>query len=252
MWQKKFITLLKNNFEDAKARNPQFSARSFGKKIGLSSGAFSDLLNGKRRISFKKAELILTTLEVPEADIARLRKLLEMPQGTRVLLAEDAYEIVVKWHYLALLALFDMEKKPRDLETVRKKLDLSSEEMNESLKILKKHGLLVEDESGQLKSTGIAWSTKDGFSPQTLRDSHRNSLPLMDRALDLIPSENRDFVSLTFPADPKLLAQARKEVRSFCNKMARLMAESQNVSEVFRLSVQLFPVDQWDRYSKKE
>ena len=48
-------SILIREFTEAQAKNPAFSQRAFAKRVGLSSGAMSSLLNGKRRISKKIA-----------------------------------------------------------------------------------------------------------------------------------------------------------------------------------------------------
>ncbi len=57
----KALVLLLKKFEESKRKNARWSQRAFALKIGLSSGALSEILKGKRPLSaqLKKRFLIV-------------------------------------------------------------------------------------------------------------------------------------------------------------------------------------------------
>src|SRR3989338_5766288 len=54
--------ILRERFVEFQAKNPAYSIRAFSKRAGLSPATLSLVLNGKRRISHKLADLIAQKL----------------------------------------------------------------------------------------------------------------------------------------------------------------------------------------------
>ena len=73
--------------------------------------------------------------------------------------------------------------------------------------------------------------------------SHYENLELARKALDNTPMLARDFSWLTLPADSRLLPEAKRMIRQFEDQLSEFLeAAGAEPDEVYRLSVQLFPL----------
>lgn len=64
--------LLAAKFDAMRARNPRFSLRSYARKLGISPGATTEILRGKRRISAKLAARFAERLQLEEQERVQL------------------------------------------------------------------------------------------------------------------------------------------------------------------------------------
>lgn len=249
MWHDEFQEALKKNLDQKKARNQAFSMRSFAQRLKLSPGALSEMLRGQRKVSVRKAVEILSLLPDGEpALLRRLEEILKMEQaGTeRILLPEEAHKVVSKWQYLALTMLFNCDNKLNDAGLIAQRLGLSFNEVSEALDLLMANGLVRKNEQGFFESTGAGWRTTDGIPSSVIRASHVDGLKLSEKAIQELPLAVRDFTYIVFPADQRKLEDSRKEVRRFIDRMTSLM-QGESTNSVYRLAVQLFPLDQWEK-----
>src|SRR5690348_4546236 len=66
------LVLLRQKLEEAKIRNSSWSQRAFAKKLGLSSGALSEIMTGKRPLSMKARKKIIDRLQLSPDERRRL------------------------------------------------------------------------------------------------------------------------------------------------------------------------------------
>ena len=85
-FQAKIQKELLQAFEAIKVRNPSFSIRAFANRLGIGSGALSQILNGRRKVSQKMAEQLLDRSLIPPD---RKKKILGSPASQRDSVALD-------------------------------------------------------------------------------------------------------------------------------------------------------------------
>ena len=75
----------------------------------------------------------------------------------------------------------------------------------------------------------------------SVRRSHEETLELAKESLHRDSIHERDFTHITLAIDPKNLSMAKELIRKFQDEFASLV-ETGNTTEVFRLSMQFFPL----------
>ena len=77
---------LNEAFSETQLKNPAFSLRAFARKLDLSPSALSEILKGKRRVSKKLAQRVVTNLCLAQSEAQSLLELFpEKPRRRRQL-----------------------------------------------------------------------------------------------------------------------------------------------------------------------
>lgn len=239
----KMIEFLKNKFEEAKRVNESFSVRTFAQRAGVSSGAMSEILAGKRPISRKLAERIAFALKLNPTEKSQFLSEQTSQDSLGIKKVRFVNQTQVQYitdpAYFNFLALMDTVNFKNDQQWIAKKLDISVEKVNLIVLRFKEFGFLIEA-NGQLKKTKDIFSTTDDIKSEHVITSHIETLKSARHSLSNDPMEIRDFTSFSFPADPKLLGKVKERIRAFQDEIAVLMSGSEN-TEVYKLAINLFP-----------
>jgi uncharacterized protein (TIGR02147 family) len=83
----------------------------------------------------------------------------------------------------------------------------------------------------------------------TLKKHHEQSLDLAKESLFRDDVKKRDFTTVTMAIDPKKLSMAKERIRKFEDELSDLL-ESGHRTEVYRLSMQLFPLSKVEDQEK--
>ena len=112
-----FQIVLQEKFEEMKAKNPMLSKRFFAKKIGISSGALTEILNGKRKVSKKLIQKISDQLLLSPIQQQSLKyylnptefdENLDLPieyQAVNLEQDQDYFQLISEWPHFAILNL---------------------------------------------------------------------------------------------------------------------------------------------------
>lgn len=252
MWQRDFQKALAEAFASSQDTNERFTLRSFAQKAQVSPGGMSEILSGKRNVSLRKAVQVLTNVGADPEKIESIKQMAkELNTNTRYLLPEEAHRLVARWYYFAILSVYDTSNPPQSLAELAQRLGLSLDVVQKATKDLVHFELLSESLPEIFVTTKKAWRTTDGVASRSIFESHQDGLEISKKALSALPVEKRDFISLTFCASLENLESARKEVRRFKDRLAKIMGKSSKMDSVFRLGVQLYPLDQWPEQDQK-
>lgn len=243
---KKMSDFLLNKFNELKKSNSRYSVRSFAVKAGVSSGAMSEVLNHKRKLSkqlaFKIAEnLKLNPTErfyfladfMPQADVR--------PKNVRYL-SHRQFSSISDSVYFTFLALMETVNFRNDPDWIAQKLRLTPDHVTHLIYRLKQLDILTE-ENGILIKTKELFSSSDDIKDEFVQKSHLDSLKSAAQSLLKDPVEARDFTSFSFPVDPQLLPQVKEKIRLFQDEIADMFRDKKNTA-VFKLAIQFFPQTQ--------
>jgi transcriptional regulator with XRE-family HTH domain len=230
-------TLLQEKFVEMKKRNQQISMRGFAKKIGISSGAITEILSGKRRVSHSMAEKIATSLMIPPID----RPWNYLSQQNYIDLDMKNFEVIKEWQHFAILSLIKTEGFKSDEKWIARRLGISTVEVSLAIKNLISVGLLQKTKSGHLVRQIQDFQTSNDVSSLAIQMSHLEGLKLAAKSLENDPIANRDFSSITFAINPKKLKEAKELIKKFQNQISEVL-ESKPQKEVYKLCIQLFPI----------
>lgn len=242
---------LREEFVKSKSRNSAYSLRAFARRLKISPPALSEILSGKRRVSKKMAERLLhqlcTAPDLSNELLARFNKNepedIKSPSNIKGFsqIDMDVYSLISDWKSYAVMTLSETKGFRSEAAWIAQRLQVNEKEVREIIARLLRLGLLKVSNEDQLVTTGAQLSSSDNVSNLSVRKSHFENLELGKKVLEEMPVEKRDFTALTLAFDPDKLPQAKKLIREFLNQFSTIM-ESTEKKEVYRFSLQLFPL----------
>lgn len=241
--------ILENRLLGAKSRSLQYSQRAMAKRLGLSSGALSEILKRKRKISPKLAERLAEKMQLSPAERRAVGLRVESKLESEFELSSDSFHLISDWWHFAILNLTQVEGFKSDPLWIAGRLGLPKSKINSAIDLLKRSGLLIQLPNGNLKRTHSRLRTSDNIRNLAIQKAHRLDLELIDRSLNL-PVNTRDLTSVTMTIDPEMLPRLREIIRKFEDELTE-EAESVRGKEVYRLAIHLFPLTKVDSKGEK-
>lgn len=243
MWESQLVRILRRRLEQASQRNPGFSLRAFARRLGLSPGALSEIMRRKRGVSAEKALDIVSRLGLSEAEALRFRNLLLRDQSdSMVTIKGDAFELIARWYYPAIISLFNLDQPPQSEEEVAEALALDLAVAKDAIQRLINFRLLRREEDGRVVSTGMHFSTEEDVPSEAIRRAHIDGLDIAAQALHKYQVNEREFTSIVFDASQVCIDEAKSEIRQFRDSLSQMMKGPER-DTVYRLNIQLFPLN---------
>lgn len=242
-----YRSLLMRELSSRKSKNPRFSLRAFAKFLEMSPAQLSLLINGKKNLTSKQASKIIERLDLTTGDAFNLlssttpylKKLkLELPELHY--LPEEEFNLISDWIHFAILSLSKIKNNKPNANWIAKKLGIDSLKAMEAFMRLQRLGLITVDQSGFKQSTAQLTTTTD-IPSASIRRYHKTNLDLAKEKLDSEPLERREFSAITMAVNPKKMKKIRKLIDEF-TQLIHNELEDDRASEVYTLSIQLFPL----------
>jgi len=239
--QDRFRDILINKFEEARERNFRVSKRYFADKIGVSSGALSDILNNKRPITRKFVEKVSSTLELSPSELNLIYD--KRDKNYFEFISVESFNLIADDIHFIILSLMDTNSFVSEFDWISKKIKRSIFDVKKAIHTLKALRILDVKDNSFCKLKGSLHSP-DEVPSVAIRKSHRQTLEEADSALTDISLHKRDFTSLIFSTDPELMPLYKDLIRKFRKEILDISNNSNdnNKSEVFKVAVQLFPL----------
>lgn len=250
--------LLLTKLAELQAKNPSFSLRALARRGGVSPATLSLVLSGRRNVSRKLVEKLSQTLGFDPRERAELLRGFanhnnQLAQADKVdpnyvKLSTDQFRVIADWYYFAILSLVKTQGFNSDPKWIAQRLGIKVSEAKTAIDRLKRLEILVADGSGGLTRTAARYFSSDDVRDLSVRRSHFQSLELAQRSLEEDAIERRDFSSMTMAIYPSKLSEAKTRIRKFLQELDAFLeapAESnlsEKPQEVYRLSIQLFPL----------
>jgi uncharacterized protein (TIGR02147 family) len=240
------IAILQTKYHEMLERNPRLSKRAFAAKMGLSSGALTEILKGRRPLSLKQKMKLLPKLDLsPKEKTEFLGEQITTAMSTDVQdaslkLTEDQFRMIGDWWHYALLNLLKTKDFKFDFLWMSKRLRLPEKSLFEAWQRLLRLGHIVKKE-GRFFRRYPNLSTPDNVISQSLRRSHLEDLKLIERALIEVDPGERDVVSMTVGICLKDIPAAKKLIREFQDRFSDLVSDK-NPEEIYKLSISFYPL----------
>jgi uncharacterized protein (TIGR02147 family) len=245
--------LLREELSRRSRANPRYSLRAFSKLIGVSPGALSELLNGKRPLSVKQAHQIAQRLGWSDAELERLVRLCVQDQSSRQGLAspdapaaygtknlpEDVFRIIADWYCLAILSLAEIPGFLADARWISRRLRISPHQCTEALERLERVGLLIRDGEHVKPAPDFVIAGSEVPS-EAIRAYHRSLLEMAMGSLDTQSPRERDITGICLSIDPRDMDEIRREVEAFQDRVVRRYSKPGKKKEVYQLECALF------------
>ncbi len=226
---------------DRKSKNRAYSASALARDLGLSQAFFSQVLNGKRKLSFEQRLRISDQLKLR----ASSRK-----QNTRTIAKIDSLQhtleqekILKQWYHFAILELSQTRQLKNDSSLIAKLLGISEFEARSAVKRLLSFGYLALSDDLIVK-TKLPFIIHSKSSSRALRELHVSRLQRAGEELARFTEadvEARHFQTLFLPSSREKILLAKRMMNDFQNKLISVLTDEAS-DEVFQFSAQYFSI----------
>lgn len=239
--------ILMRLYEEARARNPRLSKRGFAQRVGLSSGALSEILAGKRPLTVPMKKKIAAKLQLSPGDEAEFFDD-AIPESMRpqrleyMRMSADQFHLISDWWHYGLLNLLNTKDFRPNAGWMAKRFGLTAQVVQDAWERLIRLGYLVKT-GAKVTRKHPKMETTDDLFDLSVRKSHLEDLKLMENSLLEVPVGLRDQTSITLSVSRKDLPKAKEMIRLFQDQFANRFEKTAG-DDVYRLSVALFPLTQ--------
>tara|TARA_B100000749_G_scaffold280899_1_gene280954 strand:+ start:29184 stop:30005 length:822 start_codon:yes stop_codon:yes gene_type:complete len=252
---------LRSELDRRTQQNSRYSLRSFAKALHVSAGNLSDIMNGKRPLTYKTAQKIVNNISISPDDeklfmgsvvneqlhrsldrtdpkIRNLKRTFE----TRTI-DVDIYRLISDWYHLAIMEMVFLPDFRLDPNWIGKQLNISPLQARSALDRLLELGLLVDDGTNITKRDEyISLQRRPGLNTNSAQISKQKQVREMSiQSLENDPLEERAMTTVTMCIDPDKMEEARKRIEKFNKSMCQFMTNGKR-ERVYIMEVSLFPV----------
>ena len=256
--------LFMQDFYDERKRTSAFSWREFSKLAGFKSPVYLKLVcEGKSSLSLVKMDQVAHAMGLVGYELAYFKEMVKFGNATkddakkqallemqniarehkvRVVDAE-AFLFYDSWKNPTIRELAPMMPGKRPLEMAKACHQvISAEQVRDSLAFLVQTGFLKrEAEHTYVQTEKTVIGTKESL-PIAVRSMHKEMATLAKTAIDKFPIEERHFTGVTLGLCEEAYARISQELDAFVRKVVSIAAEYENINQVYRLNLQLFPL----------
>ena len=233
------------------------SLRAFARWLQLSPAQLSQMMSGKRPVTLTMMQKIANRLGLSPAERLHYMKasLPDWVEGANsaaasdssVALPEDRFRLIADWYHFAILSLSQVSGSQGDPRWIARRLGISQTQAREALDRLVRLNLIQL--KPHFKSVGDPLRVSSEVSSEAIRKFHKQTLALAMEKMDTVETALREFQAMTMAVNVNKLPIARKLIDEALTKISNAL-ETGAASEVYTLSVQLFPVTQIKGESK--
>ena len=251
------------DFYDERKRTSAFSWREFSKLAGFKSPVYLKLVcEGKSSLSLVKMEQVAHAMGLAGYEFAYFQEMVRFGNATkdsvkkaallemqkiarehkvRVVDAE-AFQFYDSWKNPTIRELAPMMPGAKPLEIAKAcHQDISAEQVRDSLAFLVKTGFLTKNEKSYAQTEKTVIGSKESV-PIAIRAMHKEMASLAKIAVDKFPSEERHITGVTLGLCEEAYTRISQEMDVFIRKVVSIAAEYENINQVYRLNLQLFPL----------
>ena len=199
--------ILLRKFREGQLRNTSYSQRAFAQKLGVSSGALSEIMKGKRSMSPRLKKKISAVLQLsPNEQIDFFDE--DLPGNLKPVrheyfrLSVDQFHLISDWWHFAILNLVKTKGFKSDHKWIAERLGLSTKIISEAWDRLFRIGHLKRVQ-GKVVREYPRLETSDDFFDFSIRKAHIEDTKLIERSLLDVAIDNRDHTSMTIVMNKK-------------------------------------------------
>jgi uncharacterized protein (TIGR02147 family) len=246
---KDFKSLLQEELLKRCRKNSSYSLRSFAKYLGVSHSALTEMMNGKRNITKRSIEKLGPILGLPLVEIEAYQNSSTdeyKSQSAYHQLTIDQFAMISDWYHYGILELIKIKKFSHTPSNFSRALGITKSEVNIAIERLMRLGQLKKNEDGLYVeiNDGFATNISGNLTSIGSKKLQQQILEQSIEALMTIPIELRNHTSMTMAIDHKLLPEAIECIKKFRRELTEFLEKSGELTEVYQLSVSLFPVTQ--------
>jgi uncharacterized protein (TIGR02147 family) len=264
---------LRDYFQSEKREKPSFSQRYFAKKVGFNAHNFCTLvLLGKRNISMDSIQKIIKGIGLKGKAATYFENLVYLNQATTLAdkdyyfkrlkqtgkktqfyqLHKEQFFFYEKWYYPVIRELLSMKDWNGDFAALAKAVrpPVSAQEAKEAVELLESTRIVKKD------ATGVYSLTEEFVTsaqvPEFIKKKARRDVLLKGiETIDTIEPHEKYAAYSTVTMSKGLFGDVRGILDETRLKILSLVAEDGAADEVYEVVLQVFPVSQISRETKK-
>lgn len=229
---------------EIRSKNPKYSLRAFAKKLNISPATLSLVLRGNNSLSKRNLNKIANKLGLESQITKILSQRVSRKKAkpiTSSLIKKSQGVLLEDSKALCLLNLMKTQNFKLDINWIAKRIDLSETQTTLLIEKLLEAELLTGSKTDFRRSKEHI-KTSDGISDTTIQNYHIQQLKLAIQKITSTPINIRDYQNLIFPVSIEKIPQTKELISDFLEKVSQLSLKSPKGTEVFSLSLQLYPL----------
>ncbi len=251
---------------ERKENNPSYSLRSFARDLEISPGYLSNVLSGKRNISFDKADQFSVLLKLNpfrkkifrlilqiehEKNESKLPKLKEklnrlLNETKRFTFIEmDSFKLLNDWKHLCVLELFDIdEDNEKTFIWFKERVTFDEIELEDILARLIRQGLVSRQEGIYKKiHEDLTVNTKrSNESSRSIKKFHESVLEKAKNDYLEVHPDKKDYSALIIDLAEDEIPVLKKMITEFRSQFNN-QSQKGKKDRVYCFSMQFFPLD---------
>lgn len=249
----------------------RFSFRNFNRHSGFrSSGALKLVMDGKRNLAQEGIFKVAKGLRLNGTELKFFNQLVLMNQAgsheekdyhfrqisayrpfrkAKELTALQ-YDCLSRWYYAAILELVRLHDFQENPEWIARRLggDVTLSEVRRALTDLEQLKFLTRDEGRKIRRTEQTLVTPDEVRSLSVVNFHRQMCDLAKKAVTEVPSDQREFSSITIALSEDGLSKIKKRFQEFKRELDSYLEENQTAkNQVIQINLQVFPLTTKER-----
>jgi len=266
--------LYMRDFYEERKRVSYFTWREFASLAGFVSPTYLKLVcDGKTRLSKPGIDKVARAMKLEGFDYTYFRLLVKFGNAKNATEKEEALRQLGREAASNKIRILDADtfnyyEKPicpivRELaplmpnadpceiaEKIREKT--SALDVREVLGFLVKTGLLIKTGNGTYEQTEKSVMGSTEAIPLAIRTMNKKMAALATRSIEKDSIEERNFSGVTMGIDESAYTRIVEEINTCRKKIINIARECQDINQVYRLNLQLFPLtDKINKNSKK-
>ena len=243
MWQERFREILNEEFQRAREKSPKLSMRQWADRIRVSSGALSEILAGRRKVTVDKARSIAASAGIPPTKLKALLALMGEPgDPERVIPSRREIEMVESWENFAICGMYELSGVEVDSSFIAKRLQLPEAEVEQRTLLLIQAGMIRVDEAGKRFRIRQNWDLRQGLEPHEVLKSRERMIRLSLDAVSRVREDASQFANYTFVGGKTEIDYVKAELLRLMNHLEAIGPVAKS-TELIRFSFQLFPMN---------
>jgi len=272
-----YRSLLRDLYQERKKKQPFFSYRYIGQKVGFkSAGYFTNIIQGKRNISadliFRFAELFKFNKKETEYfetlvlyDQAKqhnqkkyhYEKILATIKSEWHEMVSDQYEYFNEWYYVAVREFLGFYQFKGDYNELSRMINppITPKQAKNAIALLERLGLICKNDGGVYSVTDSAITSYPQIPLVAVHNFQLATLDLAKGSIDRFHRNERSISTLsysiseaTYNAIDDKLAEFRKEIR----ELVKNDDYGSGMKRVYQLNFQCFPLSDPYQEDKKK
>ncbi len=246
-------------------QNPNYSMRSFAKKLGLSPGGLSLILNKKKKLSVARAYEVANSIELNSNEIEyfvtlvqlesslnekmkhqcleKLKKLNPRLQNAKelrkALLNLEKFKMISKWYGLVILELLSEVENNWNFKTIQTYLNISKNELELMLERLIKLGLILEYK-GIYKRITSSILVDSSYPNDGLRNYYKEIHKKSFESITEQTPNEKVIGTQVFAFDTDQLKDVEKLTYEYLDKLEELSLKGKNKTQVYQALANVF------------